>query len=145
MLPAVITAFAPRFSANDNGDILFVANTVLTAPSTDADAANARNGVGTRVNNNDFSMVYLDVDGSATTFNSSQATLALPAGGTVLFAGLYWGANSTASARNQVLFGTPTSSTYASLTGILIGASSGADYQAFADVTTAVRAAGNGT
>src|SRR4051794_18857856 len=89
MLPAVITAFAPRFSANDNGDILFVANTVLTAPSTDSDAANARNGVGTWVNNNDFSMVYVDVDGNSTTFNSSQATLVLPAGGTVLFAGLY--------------------------------------------------------
>jgi hypothetical protein len=79
-VPAVITPFAPRFSANASGDILFVANTLLTAPSSDAGAAAARNGTGTRLNNNDFSMVHVDVDSNASTFNSSRADLALPAG-----------------------------------------------------------------
>ena len=38
-------------------------------------------------------MGYVDVDGDATTFNSSTATLSLPAGATVTWAGLYWGAD----------------------------------------------------
>src|SRR4051812_6549694 len=53
VVPALITPCAPRFSANDSGDILFVASTLLTAPAAASGAANARNGVGTRVNNND--------------------------------------------------------------------------------------------
>jgi hypothetical protein len=60
-LLAVITPFAPRFSANDTGDIAMVANTLMTAPDSDVDAANARNGVGARINDNDFTMVYVDV------------------------------------------------------------------------------------
>ncbi|WP_297858852.1 hypothetical protein [Meiothermus sp.] len=34
----------------------------------------------------------MDTDGDSTTFNSSSASLNLPAGATVLWAGLYWGA-----------------------------------------------------
>ncbi|WP_367288097.1 DUF11 domain-containing protein [Laspinema palackyanum] len=46
--------------------------------------------------NNDFFMRYVDTDGNSNTFNSSSATLALPAevtGTDVLWAGLYWGAD----------------------------------------------------
>ena len=69
-----------------------------------AGAANARAGVGTKLNNNDFSMVFVDVDSDRSTFNSSRADLALPAGGSVLFAGLYWGAESPRRAANKVQF-----------------------------------------
>jgi hypothetical protein len=41
-------------------------------------------------------MQYVDTDGDATTFDSSSATLDLPHGATVVFAGLYWGARTSA-------------------------------------------------
>src|SRR5262249_42989886 len=66
--PIVITPFT------------LVGNALLTAPDSDSDAANARNGVGSRVDNNDFDMVSVDVDGVPSTANSSRASLSLPAG-----------------------------------------------------------------
>jgi len=144
VLPAVITPFTPRYSANANGDILFVANTLMTAPSSDSGAAAGRAGTGTKLNNNDFAMTYVDVDGVASTFNSSQAGLTLPAGGTVLFAGLYWGANSGSSARGSVLLRTPGAAAYTTVAGTVLGADSTNNYQGFADVTALVRSAGAG-
>ena len=38
-------------------------------------------------------MAWVDADSDADTFNSSTATLSLPAGASVTFAGLYWGAD----------------------------------------------------
>ena len=56
----------------------------------------ARNSIDAQ-NNNNYTMVDVDTDGDpVTTVNSSTATLALPAGATVLFAGLYWGADQSA-------------------------------------------------
>ncbi|WP_165253200.1 SdrD B-like domain-containing protein [Paludisphaera soli] len=145
MLPAVITPFVPRFSANASGDILFVANTLMTAPASDASAASSQAGGGTKLNDNDFTMAYVDVDGVSATFNSSRATLALPAGGSVLFAGLYWGANSTSASRTTAQIRGPGASSYTALTGISLGADSSGNYQAFANVTSLVQAAGVGT
>lgn len=51
-----------------------------------------QNSVGAKLNNNDFTMTYVDVDTDPSTFNSSDSDLVLPAGSEVLFAGLYWGA-----------------------------------------------------
>ena len=90
-LLAVITPFTPRFTTNATGDIAIVGNTLMTAPASDPSAVNAQNGVGSKVNNNDFNMAFVDVDQDSTTFDSSSATLSLPAGASVLFAGLYWG------------------------------------------------------
>ena len=59
-------------------------------------------------------MTYVDVDSDATTFNSSRATLDLPAGAQVLAAFLYWGGRTIiARPRNlgsprQAPRGTPT-------------------------------------
>ncbi|MGN6215681.1 MAG: hypothetical protein ACTHN7_01815, partial [Solirubrobacterales bacterium] len=44
-------------------------------------------------NNNDENMVYVNVDPSGGWFNSSTATLTLPAGATVVRAFLYWAAD----------------------------------------------------
>lgn len=145
ILPALITPFASRFSTNTSGDILLVANTLLTAPATDAGATAAQAGTGTRLNDNDFAMTYVDVDGVASTFNSSQANLSLPSGGSVLFAGLYWGANSASTSRTTALFLTPGASNYTTLAGVSFGADGSNNYQAFADVTAQVRSAGVGT
>src|SRR5262245_54681490 len=106
----VVTPFTPRFSTNDTGDIVLVSNTVLRANPAGVNgsqAANAQNGVGSPLDNNSFTMINVDVDDDSTTFNSSRADLNLPAGATVLFAGLYWGANSLSAERTQVRFDTP--------------------------------------
>ena len=68
----------------------------------------------------------------------------------MLFAGLYWGANSTSSQRTQVLFDTPATATYTTVNGAQIGSTSsatpsGTNYHAFANVTGLVQAGGNGT
>src|SRR5262245_42367524 len=130
-LPAVITPFAVRFSANDTGDIVFAANTVVTArPSvnppdsitrTATQVANAQGGTGLLLNNNDFIMAHVDVDADATTFNSSRANLNLPPGANVLFAGLYWGGDSNSALRNQVRLATPASGGYVNITGVVVG------------------------
>jgi large repetitive protein len=168
--PSIVTPFTPRFSVNAPGDIAIIGNTLETASTvnnagrTAADVTAAQNGVagpnGNHVNNNDWNMAYVDVDSDATTFNSSQATLTVPAGATVLFAGLYWGSVTTtsaqAAARNTVKFSTPASGGYVTLPGTSLGTSvigsadftgtpTGSIYQAFANVTSLVQAAGSGT
>ena len=166
MAPAIVTPFTPRFSTNADGDIAIIGNTLETASTvnnagrTPADVTAAQNGTGPNVNNNNWNMAYVDVDNDPTTFNSSQATLTLPTGANVLFAGLYWGSVTTtpaqAAARNTVKFSTPASGGYVSLTGTLLGGSvigsadftgtpQGSIYQSFADVTSLVQAAGSGT
>src|SRR5271157_4529637 len=154
-----VTPFAPRFETDTNGDIAIVANTLMTVSPTNSNAAKIQAGVNnpSGVDNNGLDMVYVDHDYDPTTFDSSSAQLNLPQGATVLFAGLYWGGDldtgsSSASklARTQVKFSTPSSGGYSNITGTLIGvngsgSSNPGGYQAFADVTGLVSAAGNGT
>ncbi|HEV3236355.1 MAG TPA: hypothetical protein VGZ25_05175 [Gemmataceae bacterium] len=157
-MPSIVTPFTPRFTINDTGDIAIAANTLLTATvgagRTAQTVANGQNGVGGVVDNNDFQMGYVDVDSDPTTFDSSQATLTLPSDATVLFAGLYWGADSSSALRTKVKFSTPNSGGYLDLTGTEIGNTSaikpqpnppGTNYEAFADVTQQVTAGGTGT
>lgn len=77
-----------------NGDIAVVGNTLETCQSSVADCANARAGTGSALNNNNFSMMRVNVDPAA--LDSSSARLNLPAGARVLFAGLYYGGRTTA-------------------------------------------------
>jgi uncharacterized repeat protein (TIGR01451 family)/fimbrial isopeptide formation D2 family protein len=150
---AVTTPFTVRFTTNDTGDITFAANTLMTAgpPATPQQIADVQNGVGTKLNNNDFTMTYVDVDGDPSTFNSSSSDLVMPAGSEVLFAGLYWGARTNnsfptglSSQRNNVKFKAPGDAAYRNLTGTTIGTTD-SSYQSFADVTSIVRAAEDGT
>lgn len=137
-------AFARRFPApaaqplTVRGDIVLVGNTSMTCPG----GCTAQNGNG---RNNDFTpMVAVDVDADGTTTNSSRATLSIPAGSTIQFAGLYWaGQNSTASTRTSVRFQTPASGGYTTITANNTD-NIGSAYQSFADVTSLVAAAGNG-
>ncbi|WP_341925299.1 hypothetical protein [Nocardioides psychrotolerans] len=151
--------FAPRFTTNDTGDIDIVGNTVMTCnPSasgcTTATAAGPTATANAAYNNNAYSMVYVDVDSDATTFNSSRSTLALPSGATVLFAGLYWGGEVTAgsggsaapsaAARGTVKLKAPGDAAYSTITATTVD-DGAIIYQGFADVTARVAAAGNGT
>jgi uncharacterized repeat protein (TIGR01451 family)/LPXTG-motif cell wall-anchored protein len=141
---AVISSFSPPvFTVNQNGAIDSIGNTLMTCQTSVAGctAAQASPAAG---NNNSFSMVAVDQDGAAfTTTNSSRAALSMPAGSSVLWAGLYWGAQSNAATRNTISFRQPGAATYTTLTGAIVG-NNGADYQAFRDVTSLVSAAGNG-
>lgn len=142
----VVRAFTPRYSSNQPGDITLIGNTIMTCSGGGNGAnscANGRNGTGNNVNNNDFTMVYVDVDGDATTFSSSSANLTLPAGATVLWAGLYWGGASNNAARNTVRFLTPAAG-YATLTATQTDVS-GQAYKCFVDVTARVQAGMGGT
>ena len=153
-------AFSERFNATEKGDITFAANTLMTCPDTAPTCAGARNGnSGSDANNNNnaYVMQRVDVDGNATTFTSSSSDLALPAGSTVLFAGLYYSANTNVGTgtgatappnvaqRNQLLLDTPTSPGYAGVTASQIDDSTNGIYAGFADVTQLVDAGGTGT
>ena len=164
-------AMSPRFSANDTGNITFAANTLMVCPASAAGCTAARatgpisSGSGPSLDNNAYLMQYVNaapgtVSGSPS-FNSSSATLSLPATATVLFAGLYWGGDTSAgtgsgitgkaapnaSLRNQIGFRTPTAAGYTALTATQLDASTGQPtrYGAFANVTSTVQAAGAGT
>lgn len=145
---------AQRYLLNAAGDITIASSINLhcstaTGDTGAADCVNARNGVGNRTNNL-HTMVNVDVDASAATFNSSRAFLNLPVGASVAFAGLYWAGDSAATTpRNQVAWATPSSAAYTTLTASVVDDSAAAgtanQYQAFADVTAQVSAAGRGT
>lgn len=138
----IVRAFTTRFSTSNTGDVTMIGNTLMTC-SGGGTCTNGRNGTGGSVNNNNFTMVYVDVDGDASTFNSSTSNLVLPSGATVLWAGLYWGGDSNNANRWTCRFGTPVagnatvSATQRDLSGTV--------YQGFADVTAQVAAGGNGT
>ncbi len=102
-------------------------------------------------------MVFVDTDGSSyTSSNSSTADLDLPSGASVVFAGLYWAADTDAgnngsdapnpSQRDRIDFKAP-GAAYSTITASVVDSDStnSSRYQAFADVTAAVQAAGEGT
>ena len=103
-------------------------------------------------------MEYVDVDGDASTLNSSTATLSLPAGAVVTWAGLYWGADTAlgtggsaapdAANRGSVRFkvGAGTYQTVSAVPADVLSSTGKATrYRAFANVTGLLPAAGNGT
>ena len=154
-----VTAFSSRYQANVSGDITLAANHNLTC-TTGCTTANS----GT--------MAYVDVDGTAAsplaaggtvaTFNSSTADVVVPAGSTILFAGLFWGGNLASGANqggtgganaptpanmNRVYFRTPALTGYTTVTALAAdvdtdGVSNATFpiYHAFADVTALVQA-----
>ncbi|MTD14814.1 DUF11 domain-containing protein [Nakamurella sp. YIM 132087] len=160
---AVPIPFNADFSAQENGAIALTGNSQLSCPTSASTCATARatatsSAARSGINNNDFTMAFVDADTDATTSNSSSANLALPSGSTVLYAKLIWGARRANSAGTSVSlaqaasvkFRTPASATYTALTGTVDdpGLSTSTDYSPYVghiDVTSLVRAAGNGT
>jgi uncharacterized repeat protein (TIGR01451 family) len=143
---AVTTPFRGRFDANTNGSIILRGNSNLTCLLTgQPTCTQARNGTATggSANNNSYAMAYTDVDNNPLTFNDSMATLDMPPASTVLFAGLYWGADSSSPLRNQVLFSTDGGGSYQPITAATLFPN-GNIYQGFADVTAQVAGIGNG-
>ncbi len=165
---AGIRAFAPIYTTNTTGDVIIRGNTLETcqagsvsAGSSPPTCANVQSGANSGQNNN-FFMNYVDTDSDSATFNSSSATVTIPTGATVLYAGLSWSATSgagslsgnsaltgvvapNAAIRNTAKFKAPGSSSYAAVTSAAAVDSTGSGYQGFVDVTTAVQAAGSGS
>ncbi len=155
-------AFTVRYATNDTGNITMAANSLMTCPTSASGCAAAQSAASTNtvsdnnLNNNNWAMTYIDTDAVGTTFDSSSSTLALPAGSSVLFAGLYWGgdwsgsganAAPNASARNTVQFKAPGAAAYSPITASVLddSALNVGRYQGFADVTSRVQAAGVGS
>src|SRR5262245_56854437 len=96
-------------------------------------------------------MAYIDIDTDLTTYDSTSANLTIPAGASVLFAGLYWGGESTDTdaLRGAVKLDTPATVgySYSSLTATSLDGSTEtpSEYHAFVDVTNLVSAGGTGT
>jgi uncharacterized repeat protein (TIGR01451 family) len=152
---AATLPFRQAFSANANGTVLTIGNTLMTCSPTVNNCTNALGGGA--YDNNYFWMRLLDADQDPSTFNSSMSTLALPDGAQVLWARLYWGARLDAGASGsgtagdaskaaQVAFKAPGASAYQTLTGTQLAQNGGQQnaYQSFVDVTNLVRDAGNG-
>jgi len=144
-----IRAFAQRYQYTGRTVSYLIGNQLLNCPTGAAGCTAAQNGSG---NNNDYAMVYVDVDGDASTFNSSSATLTFPAGASVLRAYLYWGGDTSASsggaaaptpaANNTIEFKAP-GGAYQTITAGTLD-STGSRFSGVADVTSIVSAAGGG-
>ncbi len=156
---AITTPFTARFEVNANGAVLLRGNANMTCPAQSSGCVSARNGVGSTageaLNDNGHLMAYTNADGDPATFNDSRATITMPPGSTVLFAGLYWGADPSlgvgglpapnAADKDQVLFRTPAAATWQPIiASSLYPISPSGAYQGFADVTALVAGAGNG-
>lgn len=141
------TPFAPVFSTNSPGDIEFVSNTVATCSAAYANCAAIQNS-GAAWNNNNVSgnMILVDIDGDPSTLTSSSANYTVPAGGNVLWAGLYWAGyyRGPHADKDDIQFSTPASGGYVPLTASSVYTYYGSDdfYGAYVDVTALVNAGG---
>lgn len=157
-LPTGERPFSLRYSVDTTGNIEAIGNAVVTCDTSSASCTSALSAGTSGNNNGGLAMEMLDIDSDPSTFNSSSAQLTIPAGATVLFAGLYWGGTSDGattpapdpSKRNEALLATPGGGyqtiTAETFTSIDNSGTSGWDvYNSFADVTSLVQAAGSGT
>ncbi|MCH8544644.1 MAG: Ig-like domain-containing protein [Alcanivorax sp.] len=150
----IVRAFEPRASFDQRGDIQLVGNTLLTCTGTGCAAIQDGTNTGSNAHNGNRNMVYVNVDPIAGFPNSSSADLVIPAGATIQFAGLYWGARAaqTSTTRGTVRFRVPGTPGYHEITAEDLDTvpnqwttAASHPYQGMADVTALVSAAGSGT
>ncbi|MEV6150678.1 sigma-70 family RNA polymerase sigma factor [Nonomuraea sp. NPDC052129] len=125
-----------RFATDGQVTVRAVGNSLLSCPLERDGCAEARRREGDRRDDELWPMAVVDGDGVPDTYASSGATLRLPPGGRVVWAGLYWSASGENTGpirlrppgRRRYLFIRPEQVTVRELP-------SGPAYQAFADVT----------
>jgi len=155
----VVRPFTVRYQAITQGNILIIGNTQESCSSSGTATITPTSGptcdvsATSATNNNGVQMAFIDYDTDPSTFNSTSATLTLPAGSTVLWAGLYWGGsrggtipppNPTNIGQVLLRYGTG-SYVPVNATQIDTGIAHPTDpYSAFADVTSFVQAHGSG-
>ncbi|WP_405798308.1 DUF3344 domain-containing protein [Streptomyces sp. NBC_01506] len=153
--------FGERFHAVQHGGIVRAANSAITCRTTgefttvtpaDASACVAARDSAT-ASNDQYDMFYTDLDKDPNTYNSTRGELRVPAGAKVSYARLYWGGNLRVGEQKppedngRVLIAEPGGAYKEVLSDTVIGhrTAGGADaYQASADITPLVRAAGSG-
>lgn len=152
--PQTFAAEAPltnRYIATTTGNIELIGNSIVTCDTSDPACVTA---LGSGQPSNTWAMSHIDVDTDGTTFNSSSADLTLPAGASVLYAGLYWAATTegsiappTLAQRTNIRLDTPATAGYIDISGTLLGDTTANDdsYGAFADITSLLAAGGSGT
>jgi hypothetical protein len=152
--------FATQFATSARGGVATAANTLMTCPDgggveTKCLESRAGTATGAALNNNAYAMGRVDVDGDPTTFDSSTGALSLPPGAAVEFAGLYYGARTSAgkggtaaatpAARGTVLLRAPGALAYSELgAAVSDSVAVAGSYVGFVDVTAQVAAAGSG-
>jgi len=108
-----LVPFSPRYDQAIKGDILLIGNSNVGLHVSDPYNGNATND---QVN----AAVYVDIDGDASTFNSSTADLDVPSDEScyqIVYAGLYWSAVvNGAEAISDIKFKVP-GSPYMDITG----------------------------
>ncbi|MEU4687190.1 Ig-like domain-containing protein [Actinoplanes sp. NPDC023714] len=158
---AITDPFVQQFGINANGAVMLRGNANLRCPAaatgcTAGQGGSATTGQNESLNNNGYDMAHNNTDSDPVTFNHSAATVTLPAGSTVLYAALYWsadtkaGTNGTAATtpadKGKVLFRTPAGGGWTTITRDRIYApTSLTAYQAVADVTSLVSGGRSGT
>ena len=146
--------FTNRASFDTYGGIELIGNVLITCDGTGS-CGDIQSG--TSNGNNNLQTAYVNQDPGAGFSNSSSATLNLPAGSDVLYAGLYWGgrfasSGGGANARRTINIRPPGAANY---TAISVGGgnldaftSQGSDgnrpYQVWADITSIVDSNGSG-
>ncbi|MFI5932569.1 beta strand repeat-containing protein [Actinoplanes sp. NPDC051494] len=154
----ITTAFGQEFGTNANGAILMRGNVNLVCPAAATGCSGAQGGTGSTsdetLNNNGYVMEATGADAGNGIINSSNATITMPANSTVLFAGLYWSANTAAGTsgaaalteadKNKVKITVPKTAGWQTVTASRVDVTNTTIYQGFADVTSMVAGAGNG-
>ncbi|MGB1076028.1 MAG: PKD domain-containing protein [Flavobacteriales bacterium] len=92
LLAQVIEDFDIRYQAQQNGGILFLANTTMHCGSGSncTEAQEAMPFDWPQDNNNGHNMQYLDMDNDPSTWSSSSDSVSLGVCAEITFAGLYW-------------------------------------------------------
>jgi gliding motility-associated-like protein len=95
MFAQVAVPFSVRYQRTLKGDMTMISNNIVNRQTNSTSPNTPYNTTGNNSEYNDnLNMRYIDIDGDASTFSSSSATLALPASGCnkIVYAGLYWSA-----------------------------------------------------
>ncbi|WBQ08244.1 DUF7933 domain-containing protein [Kribbella sp. CA-293567] len=149
-----IRGFGKVFGAQVNGAVRITGNSLETCDTTVATCRAALAGGTANASNNEWVMRLLDADTDASTKSSSAATVSLPDGAKVLYAGLFWGSSRAAGSGGTAGTGdgktlklrVPGQTAYQTVTAgrtdyLTAGTQ---DYSSYLDVTSVVQGAGGG-
>ncbi|MFK4088606.1 hypothetical protein ACI2LF_31120 [Kribbella sp. NPDC020789] len=149
-----IRTFGKVFGAQTNGAIRITGNALETCDTAAATCKAALAGAATGASNNEWSMRLLDADSDTATKSSSAATVSVPNGAKVLYAGLFWGASRAAGTGGTASSGdgktiklkVPGGTAYQTMTAGRTDylSASTQDYSSYLDVTGLVQNAGSG-
>ena len=156
--------FKKRYQGNLKGDMTLIANGIVNRSEKRENANSPYNQLDDKAKINDeFEMVYIDVDNDETTFSSSAASLSLTniTDKKIVYAGLYWAGtykydsgirdknwkylavNNTREIINEIKFKLPGKSEYINITGEVLfdglthkNFKESAPYSVYADVTS---------